>query len=425
MLPAEVLIGDPSTEWMRLAVPLMLQEDLATSRQVVPSFAKDGSAAYEEHATELARTTIEERNGKIRLQATITDSQTQRNRRAISLEADSATGILAAANQLAKQIDSRAQSFPTKSVSALKAFTVAAGTQNLSERLQSLNEAVSADENFGLAHLALVETAAQAAPQTLPSVIAAGAARHNQFAPLQRARWEALVARYSHAPLQQQSDTAAAILRIAPNNVDALAALGVNRFLEGDGREGERLLRQAMALSPANVNLPLQLANGLIESKRFSDAITVLKPLSGNASVILALATALLLDGKAKEAETVFQNLIGLLPAGAPAANFLRVQWEAISTKNTRPASSAAAPSVAGYSAFLNGHFEESARFWQSAVQQTGDTDLRARAMLAASLDGEGKSGEAAKIRVMPFVPDLGDKDIAIAFNQMRQRLKL
>jgi cytochrome c-type biogenesis protein CcmH/NrfG len=169
----------------------------------------------------------------------------------------------------------------------------------------------------------------------------------------------------------------------------------------------------------------LQLANGLIESRRFSDAITVLKPLSSNASAIPALAVATLLSGKTTEATAVFQNLIGLLPEGTPAANLLRTQWEAISRRSTQPTPLPAAPLLPGYSAFLSGHFEEAARFWQNIVQQTGDADLRARAMLAASLNGAGRTEDANKTLVMPFVPDLSDGGIAIAFNQMRQRLRL
>jgi tetratricopeptide (TPR) repeat protein len=410
---------------MKLALSLVLQEDLATLRGVVPFFAKNGSTAYEGQATEILRTIIEDRNGKFRLEAAVTDPQTQRNQRVISIEEDSAAGILPVANQLAKRIDPRAGNFPTKSLQALKTFTSAAGTQDLSQRLQLLTEAVSADPAFGLAHIALIETAAQVAPQSLPSLVAAGTTRHDQFAPLERARWNALVARYSHAPLQQQADTATAVLKIAPHNIDALATLGVNRFLQGNGTEGERFLRQAIALSPANINLPLQLANGLIESRRFSDAITVLKPLSSNASAIPALAVATLLSGKTTEATTIFQNLVNLLPSGSAEANFLRAQWEAICTGSAQSTPLSAAPLLPGYSAFVGGHFEEAARFWQNIVQQTGDADLRARAMLAASLNGAGRTADANKTLVMPFVPDLSDGGIAIAFNQMRQRLRL
>ncbi|MBV9034959.1 MAG: tetratricopeptide repeat protein [Acidobacteriaceae bacterium] len=425
VLPTEILIGDPSTEWMRLALPLVLQEDLATSRDTAPFFASDGSGAYEGRATEMLRTVLENRSGRLQLAATITDAQTQKNERVMDAGADSGADVIVVANRLAKGIDPRASDFPTKNLQALKSFTLGAATQDLSQRLRLLNEAVGADNNFGLAQIALIETAAQVAPQDLPALVAAGTAHHDQFAPLERARWNTLVARYSHAPLPRQADAAAAVLKIAPNNVEALGTLGVSRFLQGNSAEGERFLRQAIALSPANANLQLQLANGFIESKKFNDAITVLKPLSNSAAAVPALATANLLQGNTKEASTIFQNLIGLLPADSPPANFLRSQWEAISARSAQPLHMPATPLTPGYSAFLGGRFEEAAQFWRKVIQQTGDTDLRARAMLAASLNGMGRTADASGILVMPFVPDFSDGDVAIAFNQMRQILRL
>jgi cytochrome c-type biogenesis protein CcmH/NrfG len=426
VFPAEALIPDVSSEWMALAVPLILQENLATSHNIVAFFAKDGSAAYEGHATEVLRTTIEGRNGKFRLQGVVTDPQTQKNQRVIDVETDAAAGVLNAANGLAKQIDAHASDFPTKSLPALKAFTAAAGTQNLNVRLQSLTDAVSADPAFGLAHIALAETTAQAMPQNLPAIMATGTSHHDGFAPLEQARWNEITARYAHAPLQQQANTAAAVLAIAPNNVDALAALGIDRFLQSNGREGEQLLRRAIALSPTNINLQLQLANGLIESRRFDEAVSILRPLSNNAAAIPALATALLLAGKTAEATSTFGSLLALLPANAPELGFLQVQWQAIAGRGAPPTGNLpATPFADGYSAFQSGHFDQAVQFWQKVVQQTGDTDLRARAMLAASFKGAHRTVEADKILVLPFIPDLGDKGIAIAFQQMRQILKL
>ena len=422
MLPAEVLIDDPAREWIGLALPLIVQEDLATSSSIAPFFVKDESGAYEGKATKVLRTVVEEREGKIQLSATATDPRTQQVRRVMDVDANSAAGILGAGNQLAKQIDARAREFPTRSLPALQAFTSAAATPDLPRRFQLLSDAIAADNNFGPAYLALIETAKE--PEFL-GILGQGSIRHEQFAPLERARWNVLTTRYSHAPLPQQADALGAVLRIAPNNIDALGTLGAVRFLQGNSREGELLLRRAINLNPANINLLLQLANGLIESKKFDEAITVLRPLSGNASAIPALATALLLKGNTKEGSAIFQNLIGFLPAGNASASILQSQWEAISTRSAQPVSASGVSLMFGYNSFLSGRFEEAAQFWQAVIQDAGDTDLRARAMLAASLKNAGHAAEATKILVMPFVPNFSDAGIAIAFNQMRQLLKL
>ena len=82
VLPAEALTGDPGADWVKLALPLVLQEDLAVSRGVVPFFAKDESGAYEGHATEVLRATVESRDSTNYIEAVITDPQTQQNRQA-------------------------------------------------------------------------------------------------------------------------------------------------------------------------------------------------------------------------------------------------------------------------------------------------------------------------------------------------------
>src|SRR5439155_1393613 len=60
---------------------------------------------------------------------------------------------------------------------------------------------------------------------------------------------------------------------------------------------------------------------------------------------------------------------------------------------------------VLGYGFFLNRHYAEAAEVWQQILQRSGGADLRARAMLAASREHEGRAADAKKILVQPFVP--------------------
>ncbi len=75
-----------------------------------------------------------------------------------------------------------------------------------------------------------------------------------------------------------------------------------------------------------------------------------------------------------------------------------------------------------GYRAFLERRFPEAISFWQSVVEQTAGTDLRARAMLAASREG---AGQPPQLEVLPYLPDLGDPYASVAFNEMRRLLKM
>ena len=59
---------------------------------------------------------------------------------------------------------------------------------------------------------------------------------------------------------------------------------------------------------------------------------------------------------------------------------------------------------------------------WKKAYDASEGTDLRARAMLASSLDRAGNSAEARKIRVEPFlIRDFADVYGAVAFAEMRR----
>jgi len=78
---------------------------------------------------------------------------------------------------------------------------------------------------------------------------------------------------------------------------------------------------------------------------------------------------------------------------------------------------------VLGYGLFLGGHYSDAAEIWQNIVQQSGDRDLRARTMLAASLNRQGKTDQARHIKVQPFVIDFGDLYAAVLFREMSRNL--
>src|SRR5581483_302024 len=130
ILPANILIADPSSEWMRVAVPLILQEDLATSPSLIATAVNGESSAYETGASGVLRTTVETRQGRISVEAVITEMSTQQNREVIRVEGSSSNALLPSVNALAKRIDRRASDFSTKNDGALRAFTAGAQSAN-------------------------------------------------------------------------------------------------------------------------------------------------------------------------------------------------------------------------------------------------------------------------------------------------------
>jgi Flp pilus assembly protein TadD len=499
ILPANILISDPSSEWMAAAVPLVLEQDFSTSRNLISAAVDGESGAYQAGATTALRTTLENRQGRLRLQATITDLATQCNREVLTME-NSGSVLVPALNELAKRIDSGASDFSTKNDRALQAYVAAAQSPNPRTRVQLLSDAIRADTEFGLGYIALLEIVAPTGQENIASVLASARSHENSFTPLDRARFEAVASRLTHAQLPDQAKAAEAVLRLAPNDVDTLASLGTVKFLEGDANGGQQHFGRALQIDPGNANLRQQLGIGLLETKRFSDAERVLGALSNNPAILPTLATCILLEGDAIRANAVADKYFALQPVGDPYTVLFRGTWLAISGQtpkaieyleqsnfadarvrsiafsqiaiwqamakdfaaakksaslaqaaDPRPGSVAsiavlianagqpsdqwrreveAAPIIAnpaarqavlGYGLFLQGRYSESAQLWRTAVEASGDTDLRARAMLASSLEKAGSAEEAHKILVQPFVPDLGDLYAAISFAEMRR----
>ena len=507
IVPANVLISDSNSGWMPLGIALALEQDFATSHQVAAVLTTGESGAYQHGATKVLRATVEERGGRIYMQATITNLSNQRVTAAEEVDSASSAGMLATVNALAKRIDTQSSEFSTKNEQAWQAYTVAAGSPNAQTRLEMLHRAVIADPTFGLAYLVLAQVLNQAGGQNLAPLLAAAATHREAFTPLDRARLASLAARTSHAPLEQQANATAAVLQLAPNDVDALATLGSQRFLQNNADEGERLLKRALELSPGNVSLRAQLGEGLLETRQFGEAEQIFTGIDNSPGVLPQLASCILLRGDAMRANTVFSNYLKERAAAndpllfLAQANWIAVSktpaegvqylagnnfsqddlrslafsqssiWQLISKdfggakKNAALASQfAKAPvpklfgaiailmaesdepldqwreqvngspldegvkhAVLAYGLFLSAHYPEAVEVWQELVQRSGGVDLRARTMLAASLDRAGRGAEARKIPVEAFAPNLtgADQFAVLPFAEMRRLLKL
>jgi len=479
---------------MRLGLSVALQYDLSTSPNLLPAFVSGDSGAYQMGATEVLRTTVDKRaGGRVHVEAAITDLRTQRCRKVIDADAPSEKGLIVALNSIAKQIDPQATDFSTTSAGALQSFTTAAQSAGLQARARDLRAAIQADPGFGLAYLLLLNTVAPTSEQSLAEVLSQADIHRNTFKPLDQARLAELSARLKHEGLRRQEETASAVLKLAPNDVETLAALGVTRFLQGDATGGHRFLGRALQLSPGNESIRQELAHGLIETKRYAEAeklivnptdLAICFLLQGDmarANAAMEKLTAslgnpelktlfranwLAISGNVNQAVDIIKHADFSDPTARSAALVQVAFWQAMGHDFTGAKNSAArarklttsSGSLAlvaqlltqadkppaewrrqiaaaalntsseqillGYGFFLYGHYSDSASVWQQILNQSGDTDLRARAMLASSLDHAGRADEARRIRVQPFVPEFGDIYAPISFNEMRRLIR-
>ncbi len=489
-----------------MAVPLVFAQDLMTSGRFVPLIANAESAAYQFQASKTLEATVEEQNGRIRVHAVIRSLATQRNEHIFEAE-HSREDLISALNEIAKHVDARAVAYSTKNNSALQALAAAVQAGDITAQMQDLDHAIQADPGFGAAYLTKIELLARSGGQELARTIAQAQSHAGEFTLLDRLRLREVTAQIAHAPLDEQIKASTALLKLAPNNLDALSSLAADRFLQQNAGAGTELLKRALAISPGNTNLQLQMAQGLFETRHFAEAEKIFISLDADLAVLPNLATCILLEGDTARANSVFATYVQRLERlGDPLAALAKAGWLAISGQmreaiaalqtaqfpqpdlqslalsqiaiwdvaerdskaakqaaaeagklarapivrlfalaaaliaegdlppeqwedrvNTSTLDSGAKQALLGYGFFLFGHFQEAARTWQAILNSSGDTDLRARAMLAASLESAGKSGEASRIPVQPFLPNLtgGDPYAAITFGEMRRLLHL
>ena len=272
LVPANVLIGDPAAEWMRIGVPMVLQQDFLSSRFTMPMLVRDESNAGQMGAQDLLRIKVEDRQGKIHVTAAVVDAATQKQTSSEDEEAASQAALIPALDKLAKDLDSTAGQFSSHNIEAVKLLVTAGQEQNPPKRYDLLKQALAADPNFGMCYFLLVEMAMKAGPDAYKDILAQGRSHLAAFPPFEKARFQLLDTQLSRAPLTQRTAAVENLLKVAPNDLDALSIVSGIRFLNGDLNGGVDALKKAVWLSPQNVNLKLQLAEGLVQSKRFAEA---------------------------------------------------------------------------------------------------------------------------------------------------------
>jgi cytochrome c-type biogenesis protein CcmH/NrfG len=498
ILPASVLISDPASEWMKLGVPLVLQQDLKSARFVAPSLAASESNASQIAAQDILRTKIDENQGKIHVELTVTESTTQKTTQTAEVEASSEAALIPALNTLAKKLDDSAGDFSTRKVEALKLFVGAAQDPNPRSRMDALNHAVTVDPGFGMGYFLMLELTASMGPEGFKGTLDQAQSHRASFTPYDRARFDLIARQLMRAPISQRATAAEALLKVAPNDVDGLAVVSGIRFLNGDVDGGIEAVNRAISLSPGNANLKAQLAEGLVQSKRFAQAEKVLAQFDQNAAALPELATVILLEGDVARANSTAERFFKSVP-NLDYQTILRVSWIELAGDRAKAIAMAEGakftnanirglalgeaavwrlmnkdvagakktaelaaqsdthatpitvvsgllvsgdeppeewrkkveasqlnavmkPPILAYGFFLNGHYNEAAAEWRKILDQSEGSDLRARTMLAASLDRAGKGAEARKINVQPFlIREFADVYGSVVFNEMRR----
>ncbi len=330
ILPANLLISDPASEWLKIGVPIVLQQDLLTARSLIPGFAPDEAGSVQTGATRVLRTSIENRNGGLHIECTTVDTVTHKVIKVESADASSTSVLLPVINGLAKKLDPGAIEFPTRSTAAWQALATAEGNNNPQQRFQFLNQAINQDQNFGLAWVSLVEMIVPNRQTNLKRMIDDAKAHRAAFSPFDRARFDVAMNRLDNASPVIQIQSAQTALALAPNDLDILTVLGNNRILNGDDAAGEESLRRAVSLNPANVGLRFQLARGLMQLRKFKEAEGIFNTIEKTPAVYPELATCVLLEGDKTRAAAIAEKFVASLQNDDLKPLF-RAVWDVVS----------------------------------------------------------------------------------------------
>lgn len=117
-----------------------------------------------------------------------------------------------------------------------------------------------------------------------------------------------------------------AILQAAPDQPDALHFMGVLRYTQARFDEAVALIRQALAVTPANAGAWNNLGNVLLGAERFDDAaqayeqsVAVAQGTAESADALTNLATLYRKRGKPQDAEQACRRALEALPDSAGA----------------------------------------------------------------------------------------------------------
>jgi hypothetical protein len=362
---------------MRLATPVVLAQDLAPARNLVPVLVSDESQVYAAQPAEVLRVTLEGRGKGIELNATASSLATQRNVYTGSEQTNEAD-LIGSLDKLARALDSHAASFGTHNPEALRAFAAAAFSADPNTKIESLKAAISADPSFGLAYSLLVETmAAQNSPE-LESILAKADGQRQTFSPTDRLRYDFVRARVLHAPLEKQVSAGLALTNLLPNDGEALAATAASLFLLAKPADAARLMDRAIALNPANATLRQQFGNGLIANRQFARAEKVLSSEPADPALLPALAFCIFFEGDRARATSTYERYLNTVP-NEDARTLLRASWKAHTGDR------------AGGIASLNG-----ARFQDPRLAAYAKTELVVLYLLDSDREGARQASENA-----------------------------
>lgn len=264
--------------WTSSALPLVLFQDLATCKRMIPIVVPDESFARRTSAQRVLQTSVDNRNGKLVLKATVTDLKTQKDVDVYSVESQRAESFIDVSNHLAAKLASDASPFSSKSDAALRDF-VSAFTAQGHKQAEALSQAISTDPNFGLAYITFIQALVRQDPRYTQKLINQASTHRDKFTPFDAARFDLLIGRLTGAQPKQLEQLVLGVLAIAPRDISSMMALAQLRLADNRIDPAISALHDALDVDPINLQARQLLAAAFLNSNREDAAIHTLEEL--------------------------------------------------------------------------------------------------------------------------------------------------
>ena len=224
-------------------MPLVLEQDLSTSRHYTAVIARDESSARQSGAALILEFVADFGPAGRQVLITLRDLTSQQNVSAI--RAPIAGSKISSMDAIAKRLDDAAVPFSTRNDGALQMYTEAVRASDPNQKIAQFAAAARQDPAFGLAYLAWLQTLEQQQRPTTDAYVEAGKYK-SSFTALDRAQFDVASKRVSRASVIEQLSAAQVLIGLTPNSPQALQQLAQLQFAAHDATSAAHTLAQIM-----------------------------------------------------------------------------------------------------------------------------------------------------------------------------------
>jgi tetratricopeptide (TPR) repeat protein len=332
ILRFENLGADTTTDWMGRAFSQVIIRDLAGAAGVyaipfdqlhshdvafgvrpiqTPGISAERTLALAAGANRLGYGEYAVNAGKVEARLTIEDPQTQKAVRVL-LASGPASNPFEPADALARQIASGAAPYTTRSEAALEAYIKGLESANAQDRVLHLEEAISADPDFGPPQFLLAQWKAQ--HQDAPGALAVlSEALARKLPALENARLS-----YLAATLRGDSDAAHDALarwsHAAPNDEEVWSSVAADSMARHQYKQAVQANQKALAVQPDDANILNQLGYSAALSGQLDMAMSALQRYQslhpGDPNPLDSMGDVNLVLGRLREAENFYLQAV-------------------------------------------------------------------------------------------------------------------